>query len=304
MTAAFPAPIALFAYRRPRHLQATLSALAENTLAKETAVTIFCDGPRSEADRTDVEAVRTLATHATGFRDLRVIFRDRNLGLARSLISGVTTMLAEYETVIVLEDDLLTSPFFLCYMNEALARYRDDPRVWCVHGYPFPVRAHLPETFFLRGAECWGWATWRRAWQGFQEDEGILLSALREKDLVRAFNLDGGYDYYGLLKRQAAGKVDSWAIRWRASAFVAGGLCLWPGRSLVQNIGHDKSGEHCIASNRFDSEISRLPLHAAAIPIKENIEARNVLKDFFIRTRPPLSRRISNLFNRYARRFP
>lgn len=295
------APVALFAYRRPEHLRATLYALAENRLASATCVTVFCDGPRSEAERPLVEAVRELACRAAGFREVRVVVRERNLGLARSLIRGVSVMLEDHPSVIVLEDDIVTSPHFLTYMNEALERYEQETRVWCIHGYQFPVSEPLPDTFFMRGAECWGWATWRRAWQRFESDETVLLKALEQKRLVQAFNLDGGYNYYGLLKQQAAGKVDSWAIRWRASAFINGGLCLWPGRSLVRNIGHDQSGEHCIASSRFDSDPSRTPVSVAGIAVEENLVAREVMRDFFMSTRPPLRQRIRNLLRRCLR---
>jgi hypothetical protein len=298
MTVASPAPVALFAYRRPEHLQAALSALAANTLAGDTSLTIFCDGPRTATEVADVEAVRSLARRASGFREVHVVVREENLGLAGSLIRGVSTMLADHDRVIVLEDDILTSPHFLTYMNQALERYQEETQVWCIHGYQFPVKQPLPDTFFLRGAECWGWATWRRAWQGFESDGSRLLDTLKQKNLVRAFNLDGGYDYYGLLAQQAAGKVDSWAIRWRASAFVQGGLCLWPGRSLVKNIGHDSSGEHCADTARFDAEPSRTPVPVSTIPLQEDLAARDALRDFFICTRPSLGRRIGNLIRR------
>lgn len=293
-----PAPVALFAYRRPEHLQATLSALAANALAEATELTIFCDGPRTEQEREDVAKVRSLARDAKGFSQVRVIARDQNLGLAGSVTHGVDEMLSEHERVIVLEDDILTSPHFLDYMNQALERYATEQRVWCIHGYQFPLQQPLPETFFLRGAECWGWATWRRAWQGFEGDAQRLLDVLKRKGLMDDFNLGGGYDYYSLLAQQAAGKVDSWAIRWRASAFAADGLCLWPGRSLVRNIGHDNSGEHCADTERFDSVPSSSPVEVASIPIREDSVARDALRDFFIHSRPSLGRRFGNLVRR------
>jgi hypothetical protein len=156
----------------------------------------------------------------------------------------------------------------------------------------------LPDTFFLRGAECWGWATWRRAWKGFNSDAHRLLKTLRDKDLTGAFNLDGGYNYTGLLTQQIAGKVDSWAIRWRASAFIGDGLCLWPGRSLIKNIGHDRSGEHCVDTDRFDAEPSKTPVPVSRIPLQEDLAARSALREFLILTRPPLGRRLRNLLKR------
>lgn len=293
-----PAPVALFAYRRPQHLRATLSALAANTLATQTSLTIFCDGARSAQEVVDVEAARCVARSATGFKDVQVVTREANLGLAASVILGVGSVLAEHERIIVVEDDILTSPHFLTYMNDALAVYRDESLVWSIHGYQFPIAQKLPETFFLRGAECWGWATWRRAWAGFDDDGGRLLDALRRNRLLAEFDLDGGYAYSTLLATQAAGKVDSWAIRWRASAFLNGGLCLWPGRSLVTNIGHDLSGQNCAATDRFDATVSPLPVAVTWQPLREDRLARDALRDFFILTRPSLRRRIMNLLRR------
>jgi hypothetical protein len=298
MTMVSPTPVALFAYRRPEHLRATLAALADNALAVDTDLTIFCDGPRDSDDMAAVAATRDVARRADGFHTVHVVEREANLGLAGSVIRGVSEMLGEHERLIVLEDDILTSPYFLTYMNQALDRYAAEEQVWCIHGYQFPLQQALPDTFFLRGAECWGWATWRRAWQGFDSDAGQLLETLRHKGLLHAFNLDGGYDYADLLARQAAGKVDSWAIRWRASAFANGGLCLWPGRSLVKNIGHDRSGEHCADTDRFDSEPSPTPVAVTAIPLEEDPRARDALRTFFISTRPPLGRRLGNLLRR------
>ena len=157
------APIALFCFRRPAHLARVLEALQANTLASASILYLFCDGPRGPQDQLEVDEVRRVARAASGFAKVEVRCLEVNQGLAQSIISGVSEVLKRHGRVIVLEDDLVTSPYFLTFMNEALEKYEDTETVASIHGYLFPVLEHLPETFFIRGADCWGWATWSRA---------------------------------------------------------------------------------------------------------------------------------------------
>src|ERR1700724_1178578 len=164
------APIALFAYNRPFHLRQTVEALQKNDLASRSHLHIVCDAAKSPVDHQSVQDVRTYARKVDGFARVFVREQARNLGLANSIISGVTNLAGEHGRVIVLEDDLVTSPWFLRFMNEGLEFYADEPRVASIHGYVYPVKGELPETFFIRGTDCWGWATWDRAWSCFNSD--------------------------------------------------------------------------------------------------------------------------------------
>jgi hypothetical protein len=184
-----PAPIALFAYRRRDHLDATVRSLLGNPEAPRTALTIFCDGAKGEKDAEGVAQVRAYAAGVTGFASVEVVERPRNFGLAASIIVGVTTMLARHERVIVVEDDLLVSPHFLAYMNDGLDRYADDEKVASIHAYIYPLHQPVPETFFLRGADCWGWATWSRAWKHFRSDGPALLKELKAQRLTGACDI-------------------------------------------------------------------------------------------------------------------
>ncbi len=141
----------------------------------------------------------------------------------------MTEVLDRYQKVIVLEDDLVISPHFLQFMNEALDLYKKEDNVISITAYIYPVEGPLPETFFLRGADCWGWATWKRGWNLFQADGLALLKKLEEQKLERDFDFDGAYPYTQMLKDQISGKNNSWAVRWYASAFLAGKLTLYPG---------------------------------------------------------------------------
>src|SRR5262249_35869456 len=156
--------------------------------------------------------------------------RERNFGLAQSIVQGVSGTVAQHGRIIVLEDDMVTSPHFLTYMNQALDKYADEARVVSIHGYVYPVEQPLPETFFLPGADCWGWATWKRGWSCFNPDGQFLLNELKRQKLIRDFDFNGAFPYSEMLQAQIKGANDSWAVRWYASALLAGKLTLYPGR--------------------------------------------------------------------------
>lgn len=276
-----PAPIALFVYNRPEHTKKVLEALVKNDLAPLSELYVFSDGPKRPLDATAVAAVRSVLTSIAGFKFVRVISRDSNYGLARSITQGVGELVAKHGRIIVLEDDLVTSRYFLQYMNEALELYEHDERVVSVHGYVYPTKEQLPETFFMRGADCWGWATWQRGWDIFQSDGTKLLAELEAKKLTKAFDLGGVYPYTYMLKSQIRGFNRSWAILWYASAFLSGKLTLYPGRSLVRNIGFDKSGTHTGVTDYFMGELSTGPIHIAPVPVVASAAALRAFQVYF-----------------------
>lgn len=260
-----PAPVVIFAYKRPDHLRRTLEALAANELAGQSDLTIYCDGPKEGGDPAPCLAVRAVARQAKslGFASLIVRERESNLGLSGNVISGVSETVERFGRVIVLEDDMITSPYFLRYMNEALDCYADEEAVGCIHGWLFPhTLAQTPESFFLRGGDCWGWATWDRAWKLFEPNSGKLLMEIERRGLTMRYNYDGAYDHSGLLRLDNEAKISSWAERWHGSLFLANKYTLHPGRSLVRNTGLDGSGTHC-----GDNDFSSMPLADAPIQL-------------------------------------
>ena len=267
-------PIALFAYNRPRHIGRTVAALQLNELAADSDLYIFSDGAKTDADTDLVEEVRREIDGICGFKSVHISKRDRNCGLAHSIISGVSEICQRHGRVIVLEDDLVTSRYFLRYMNDALDLYENQSDVISIHGYVYPVNNPLPDTFFIKGADCWGWATWRRGWDLFQPDGEILLQQLERRGLIQEFDFDGAFPYSQMLRDQIKGRNNSWAIRWYASAFLSNKLTLYPGRSLVHNIGNDSSGVHCEPSNFFDVEVSEAPVPLDKLAPLENANAR------------------------------
>lgn len=299
------APILLFAYNRPRHLQHTVETLAHNPLAQESELFVFSDGARTEDDREDVELVRSYIHTIEGFKTVHRIERDRNYGLAANIIDGVTDIVNRYGRVIVLEDDLVTAPGFLQFMNDALDTYADEPRVGHIQAYDFTQNPRLPETFLIKFTGSWGWATWQRAWQHFNPDGQYLLNELHRRHLTRRFDFNGKYGFTRMLRRQVEGKNNSWAIRWNASLFLQDILSLNVGRSLVQNEGFDGSGTHCGADHLYEARLYKKRLRVEKIsPVTENLEARKIFERYYARTNSLWAkgmRRLQSLLKTYCR---
>lgn len=254
------APVVLFAYNRLDHLTQTVEALKRNTGAEDTPLIVFCDGPRTEEDGKKVAAVRRFLDGLTGFASVGTHYAEQNRGLAPSVISGVSRVLQDHPSVIVLEDDIVTSPHFLDYMNTALAAYAERENVASISGYMDAV-AGLPDTFFSRKGSSWGWATWRRVWQRATWDGEALLQQLENPDRRAELDFGSGAGFSRMLQDQVAGKNSSWAIRFYVWCFLNEMVHLTPGRSLVQNIGHDGSGTHCDRSDLYMTDLAQtLPL--------------------------------------------
>ena len=285
------APIVLFVYNRPEHTRLTMEALQKNTLAKDSELFIYSDAAKSKNDEIKVEEVREYIKKISGFKQVVIIERKRNFGLANSIIDGVTKIVNEYGKIIVLEDDLVTSPYFLNFMNKGLELYKDDPKVASIHGYVYPID-NLPETFFIKGADCWGWATWSDKWSVFEPSGQKLLDKIRKLKLEKEMDFNGSYGYVEMLKSQIIGKNNSWAIRWYASAFLKDMLTLYPGKSYVQNIGFDSQATHCKSkTNIFNTDLNK-KLVIYKIDIKEDLAARKKFEIFFKKINPNFIRKV------------
>ena len=266
-----PAPVVLFAFKRPDALRASLDALAANDLASETRLFIRLDGPRNEADVEKVEAVREVARSARGFRSVDIVCSDVNCGLAASVISGVDRVLDAFDSVIVLEDDLVTHPGFLTYMNAGLERYRDVPEVFSVCGYSSEVRmpcGYGYDAYFCPRSSSWGWATWKDRWQSV--DWNPTPASLQKYGF--AFNRWGGSDCAHMLRAWMEGKNSSWAIRFCFSQFLQGKVSLFPTESLVDpSAGYNGEGTHCHAYNRFRYRMVPADRRSFSLPDKVEV---------------------------------
>lgn len=261
------APVILFAYNRPDHLRRTLDALAANCGFDETTLFVCCDGPKAAADEEGVDRVRSLV-RAFPRANLNLLESDINKGSARSIREGVSQFVEEFGRVVIIEDDLVTSRYFLAYMNAALDQYAAAERVLQVCG--FGVRTgfeRIPETFFTPLVSSWGWGTWKRAWDGFAKaDLDAGFKELQQSQRLRhQYDLEGRYPMYFSLRRSIRRQTQTWDIRWQLYLFLTEGLALWPARSFVKNIGADGSGVH---GGRWRRDASEMVTDLADRPIQ------------------------------------
>ncbi|WP_439555376.1 glycosyltransferase [Dyadobacter sp.] len=238
------APIVLFCYNRPWHLEQTLKSLQANTLAARSELFIYSDGPKKEEDQNAIRQIRAYLDQLNGFQKITIIRSEHNLGLAASVIKGVTEVIEQYRKVIVLEDDMLTTPDFLDFMNKALNVFESRQDIFSVTGYTPPIS--IPETyrndlFLVPRTSSWGWGTWAHKWKkadwGMQDFSDPEKTAALRETLIK-----GGDDLWPMLIKQQKGIIDSWAIRWTLAQARNQAYGLYPVHSKIKNIGTDGSG--------------------------------------------------------------
>lgn len=276
------APIVIFSYDRPKHLQQTLDALSKNALADQSDLFIYCDGAKESASLEQVNRIienRKVAHAASGFKSLSVVERPKNIGLKANIVGAVTEIVNKYGRIITLEDDIVTSKGFLRFMNEALELYKEDEQVMHISGYMWPHRWPLLETFFYQVPyPGGGWATWARAWKYYDDDAAKLYHKWENR--WETFNKFGG-DY--LSKQLVAnydGRMNTWFIKWHAVLLERGALTLYPGKSLTNNIGFDDLASNCYTTNKFDVELVDSVV-VKRIPIRESRLAAHEIYAFY-----------------------
>ena len=250
------ADILILAYNRPIHLKRLLESLANNEEAKSSSISVSIDGPKTQLDREKIKHCNEVAQVGYGFKKIEVVNHDTNRGLADSVIDAVSTSFVKSERLIVLEDDLVVSKSFLNFMNSSLEKYQSCNRVASIQGYQYPGIKLSDGPVFLRGADCWGWATWRDRWRDTDFDSDLLINEFDSPQLRNEFDFGGNKPNFEMLLNQSKGLVNSWAIRWHASQFLRNRLSLFPEISLVQNLGADGSGTNSGDSDVFLTEVT------------------------------------------------
>lgn len=298
-------PIVLFVYNRPWHTQKTLNALALNSEAKDSLLYIYCDGPEIGCTGGQLETLNEvwqIVNRETRFKDINIIKRNKNIGLASSIIDGVTEVVNRHGKVIVLEDDIVTSKGFLKYMNESLILYENKDCVFHISGFMYPHNENLPETLFYNVPLCWGWATWKRAWRFFERDAVRLLKIFEEKNDWSKFNKFGGFDLERQLRKNASGELNTWFIKWHASVLLQNGYTLFPGLSLVNNIGFDNSGVNNGKTNKFYHDKLAENIKVQEIELCENQIAEKIIKKFYRKMESDIFLKLQSLLN-YIKRY-
>ena len=250
-------PVVIFVYNRPGHTRKTIEALSKNHLASETKVYIYSDAPKNEKSIEKVKEVRKYIDSLQNnkyFKSIEINKAKSNKGLANSVISGVSKVIEKYGKVIVVEDDLVSSPDFLQYMNDGLDYYDKDNKIWSISGYTFKI--NFPEDYksdvYLSYRGCsWGWASWKDRWEKVDWDVSDYNHFKTNKKLRKKFNR-GGRDMANMLDLQMQGKIDSWAIRWCYAQSKLDMLTVYPIISRIRNIGLDGTGTHSGTTSKFD----------------------------------------------------
>lgn len=296
-------PIALFVFNRPDHTENTLNALKENPEFAQSLLFVYCDGPRNAQDVPRVQAVREVV-RAFAFSNVTLIEREHNLGLAKSIIIGVSELCNQFGRIIVLEDDLIVAKGFLSYMNRALQYYENEDQVMQISGYMFSVVGdRYSQAALLPITSTWGWATWKRAWSKLDLSLISNENFLADKFERRSFNLDNSYPYTKRLDKQRRGHSDSWGIQWYMSVFSVKGLVLYPPATLVINHGYDGSGTHCGVEQTIQEIVNAQEGNVIVFPkeilINEEVfrQVKKSLKQEYNLYRRGLVK-IRNLFNR------
>ena len=248
------APLALFIYKRPDHTRETLNALARCPEARGSDLFIFSDGPGSAAEKGAVEKTRAIARSVNGFRSVRLIERDKNLGLAGNIRGGIDDLFADHDRLIVLEDDIEVLPDFLAFMNMALEHYSAAINVFSVTGYLYPVRldpSFSYDTFLFPRFCCWGWGTWRDRWQRVRWSSPDRRSFFNSRQDFRRF-WQASNDLPEIMLDLIDGKNNSWSILFNYTQVLEGGFCVYPTTSHVRNTGFDGTGTHSGLDTKFE----------------------------------------------------
>lgn len=279
------APIVLFAYKRLDTLTQTVESLKLNYLAPQSELIIFSDNAKSESDRLAVSEVRNYIEAIKGFRSVTVHKAEKNKGLARSIIEGVTHIFLNYDKAIVLEDDLVTSPNFLNFMNEGLEFYKTDNKVFSISGFTTPVnfdQNYEYDAYFTNRSYSWGWGTWKDRWNNIDWNiNSSILKNTSNKKLIQK----SGPDLIKMLEYKAAGKIDSWAVVWCVNQAIQGSFTVFPIRSKVINIGFVTEATHTSQRfNRFsttmDDQIQKTSFKFNSKPFVEKYIDRQFFKPF------------------------
>lgn len=289
------APVVLFVFNRLDHTKETVKKLQGNFGSEDTSLYIYSDAARKDEEKENVNAVREFIDSITGFKSITIIKHEYNYGLANNIMLGVNAVCKEHGRVIVLEDDIVTSPCFLNYMNKALDFYMENKKIWHISGWNYPIDdCSLPNVFAWRVMNCWGWGTWDDRWQHFEKKPDEIISTWSRKK-IKKFNLDGNCNFWQQIVDNHNGKLNTWAVFWYATIFDKKGLCINPSVSFVNNIGRDGSGQNC--GNRRDTLVSKLNERKDFefnVESEENKTALNLIKEFYKSQTVPFYQRVIN----------
>jgi len=294
------APIIFFTYNRPSHCLSTLNSLKRTEFAEDSDLIIFSDGPKCVEDIDNIQEIRRILKTLDGFASIKVIERETNFGLKRSIIEGVSQVLEERGRAIIVEDDLEFSRGFLGFMNRSLEFYERYKEVGSISGYSFPVK--VPEgyefdTYFFFRSSSWGWGTWKDRWERADWEVSEFNVFSRDIHRIRAFNR-GGDDLFEMLKQQVEGNIDTWDIQWCYEHYKHSAYCVYPVTSFVNNTGCDGSGVHKVETSFYDVNLEEMDLDRIRL-CKPEVADENIIRLVQGMFSYPVGKRIRKYFKLY-----
>ena len=302
-------PIILFTYNRPWHTEQVLQALEKNELADQSHLIVFVDGPKANASEEQlkkIKQVRELVQSKKWCGSVEYHIAEQNIGCRNSIIAGITQVLSTYEAAIILEDDIVTSPYFLKYMNTCLNYYRVFKSVISISGYNLPPnRIKIPneykyDVYVSLRQQNWGWGTWRDRWESVDWDKNFIKDFIADKTLVEAFNR-GGDDLSKMLQEEYEGKSDAWDIQFTFHHFKHHGVSIIPCKSYTNNVGLDSSGTHTINqhTSSFFNDLSMAAENPKLLNIVyEDIRLINAFYNAYSAKKRPLWQKAINRLSR------
>lgn len=243
-------PVLLITFNRPEHTRRTIDALR---IQRPPLVYVFQDGPRSNnsSDVTNCELVRKVIDECIDWPcELHTFFCEVNRGCRDAIIYAISEVLNRNEEVIVVEDDIITSPAFYSYMCHALNQYKSIKSVFSISGHSYsPSRFRVPsdypyDVYASPRLFNWGWGTWRDRWfltdWSFSYYDDFMKHPYEQQAFAR-----GGEDLISMLREEHDGHSSAWDIQFAYAHFAHHSISIVPCISYTFNIGQDGSGTHC-----------------------------------------------------------
>ena len=275
-------PIILFTHTRLNLLKKCIKSLKKNKLAEESTLYIFSDGPINKKQNKKIAKVRFYLKRIDGFKKVKIFFKKKNCGLSKNIISGVTKILKKEKKAIIIEDDLIFDKFFLEFMNSSLNKYENKKKVWHISGWNYNIDLKLKEdTFFTRGMNCWGWATWRDRWKYFEKNPKTIINTW-DKNKINKFNFDNSINFFSQILKNNKKVLNTWAVFWYATIYENKKLCLNPKKTFTENIGESPSATNTKSIDKiFSTNLIQRSKNDIIFPneYKENLYVLKLIKN-------------------------
>ncbi|MEP6749985.1 MAG: hypothetical protein ABJB86_19760 [Bacteroidota bacterium] len=293
-----PAPIVLFTYKRIDSLRKSLASLSKCPMSAESELIVFSDAPKNDSDIEKVNVVREYLKTVTHFKKITINERAVNMGVDYNIINGVKEISAYCDKFIILEDDLVFSPNFLLFMNQALSHYEGYPEILSVSGFSFI--SNIPagyeyDSYFTGRSWSWGWGSWGAKMKEVDWDVKDFDTFIESREQQTLFNKNGGSDLTKMLRETMEGKIRAWDIRLFYYQFKRKMLTLYPVSSKTVNIGFTPEGSNTFGYNRYKTKLDDTNKQQFVLP--DNSQVDNRLNKAFLRKNSLSNRVKTRLFS-------